>query len=357
MKMLDLWITYAHSLKSHSETYVRDYVESLLMCIISINSALIFMLFGMAGLFSLSACGDDGLDAKSVLKNYRVLAMRSDPPALTLTEPTEISLYDFHPGDLDSSGRPDIEYQWKICPFSLGSVTQYKCLFDEVSLDALVQIGAGETQADDVDDLRESRPQATSTLKMTANDLLSLLGDDLQMQMEQLEMGAGMLGSDLSFFDAGQIILYIKLEVKIVGEQDFSAVKSLPLILNADVQVNENPDLIGIDADLLTMPTELRVDQDVKLEAQFSNTTSEEYIPLLSAEAESQDQEPELQTESLLFSWYTTSGTFDKPIRLAEDTSTNLTLGEDSGNHRIYLTLRDGRGGVDLRMVEFEVLP
>ena len=304
---------------------------------------------------SLGACGDDGFDTKSVLKTYRVLAIKSEPPALTLSEPTEITLYDFHPEDLKSTGRPTVEYEWTLCPFSLGSVTQYECIFDEVSLDSLVQnIMASDNDSDD-DDTMGRRPRPSSTLKMTATDLLDLLGDDLQMQMEQLEMGADMLGSEMSFFDAGQINLFIKLKVNVDNEPDFTAVKVIPLILSADLEVNQNPVLMGMYSEQLV--PEVQVAEEVKLEALFSDSVAEVYTPPLSAEAEAQNQEATQETENLLFSWYTTSGTFDKPVRLAEDTSTLLTVGEDIGPQRLYLTLRDGRGGVDLRVIDFKVAP
>ena len=312
---------------------------------------------------SAGACGDDGLDKKSVLKTYRVIAIKADPPALTLNEPTEITLFDFHPQDLSASGRPAVDYQLTLCPFSLGSVTQYECLFDEVSLDDLIHVSM-EREEEGLDEVnRENseaqsggvRPQPNLTLKMTASDLLELLGDDLQTQLDQLEMGADMLGSEMSFFDAGQIDLYVKLLVKIEGEPDFSAVKSIPLILTSDIEVNQNPTLTGVSADQLKdMVSE---GDELKLRAVFSSSSAETYTPPLSAEAESQDQEATEKTETLLFSWYTTSGSFDKPLRLQEDTSTTLTLGEESGPQRLYLTLRDGRGGVDLMMINFDITP
>ena len=140
MKMMELWVmkpisSRVKALNNNIMNQVKYYIMTLRA---PIRGTRDLILFCMVSLISLNACGNDGLDTKSVLKNYRILAMRSEPPALSLTEQTEIFLYDFHPGDLSSSGRPDIEYQWKLCPFSLGSVTQYKCLFDEVSLDALV---------------------------------------------------------------------------------------------------------------------------------------------------------------------------------------------------------------------------
>lgn len=308
----------------------------------------------------ISGCGDDGLDAKSVLKSYRVVAIRSEPAALTLATPVEMELFDFHPSDLTSAGRPEMSYTWTLCPFSLGSVGRYECLVDEVNIDQFVT-PASEVDQDEDENLDEDttprRPPANLRLSFGAPDLLSLLSDSVMEQMELLAMGSDMLGAEMSFFDAGQIELYIKFEVKIEGEETFSGVKTLPLLLDEEVTANLNPalnEIVNVDEIDLT---KLKVESEVKWEATFAEGSAEEYTAPLSADAARQEQGESKSEETLLFSWYTTSGAFDKPVRLSEDTSTTLTVGEEPGRQRLYLTLRDGRGGVDLRMLEFETTP
>ena len=315
---------------------------------------------------SLSACGDDGLDPKSVLKDYRVITIRAEPPAITLSDSVEVELYDFHPQDLKADARPKITYSWTLCPFSLGSVGRYECLVDEISIDEFVQgppmemipedqEPEDEDPDEDPDEIDLVRPSASQRLIFSAPELLALLSESVAEQMELLAMGSEMLGAEMSFFDAGQVELYLKLEVTVEGEPTFYGVKTLPVLLDDELSPNVNPELTALvnvdDVDL----TALSAEDEVKVEAAFEVSSAEEYTPPKSADEERQSQEPETTEETLLFSWYTTSGTFDKPVRLADDTSATLTVGEEVGPQRLYLTLRDGRGGVDLRMVEFEV--
>ena len=108
---------------------------------------------------------------KSVLASYRVVALRAEPAELSLTSTSVLSLYDFHPGDL-VGGRPEIEYEWRLCPFSLGSVTQYECLLDELILKSNSSMeDMSETQGEEVDfeveeidDRMGERPAANATL-------------------------------------------------------------------------------------------------------------------------------------------------------------------------------------------------
>ena len=308
-----------------------------------------------------TACGDDDLDPKSVLSSYRVVALRAEPAELNLTTTSVLSLYDFHPDDL-VGGRPKIEYEWRLCPFSLGSVTQYDCLFDEIVLNSSSSMeemddaeGEGvDSEGEETVDRMEERPAANATLTLNPIELFSTLGDDLDMQMEQLEMGVGMLGSEMNFFESGAVEVYVKLTAKIEGEESFELVKSMTVIFDAERVPNQNP-----------MIEEVRIDptfnegQAVALEAEFTlavtavEGSAESYQSFQSADAIENGIKTEMDEESLLVSYYTTSGRFKQAVKLIEDTETTLTIGEEEGDQLLFVVLRDGRGGVDLRKYEF----
>ena len=301
----------------------------------------------------LASCGGDELDPKSLLQSYRVVAIRAEPPTMDFTSETRIELYDFHPNDL-KMGRPTIKYTWSLCPFSLGSITQYECLLDEIDLSDAVQ--SSMAAPSDEDPASPSpRPTPQAILALSPPLIFAQLGDDINDQLEQLAMGSDMmLGDEMNFFDSGILEVYLKLRVEIEGEEDFTAVKTLSVVLDPAIEANTNPVLEQLITDPLIMASSpFNSEDEVKLSAEYQEGSAEEYTPPQSEDAQAKGQLPDPITEKLLFSWYTTSGSFDKPIRLAEDTSTTLTLGEEPGEHRLYLTLRDGRGGVDLRMISF----
>ena len=310
-----------------------------------------------------SACGDDDFDPKSVLASYRVVALRAEPAELSLTSTSVLSLYDFHPGDL-VGGRPEIEYEWRLCPFSLGSVAQYECLLDELILKSNSSMeDMSETQGEEVDfegeeidDRMGERPAANATLTLNPLELFSTLGDDLQMQMEQLEMGVGMLGSEMNFFESGAVEVYVKLTSKIEDEESFELVKSMTVIFDTERVPNQNPviDEVKIEPTFTETQT-VDLEAEVTLEVTAVEGSVESYQSFLSADAVENGIKAEVREESLLVSYYTTSGRFKQAVKLIEDTETTLTIGEEDGDQLLFIVLRDGRGGVDLRRYEFSV--
>lgn len=308
-----------------------------------------------------SGCGDDGFDPKSVLSSYRVIALRADPPQLTLTSSkvtsSVLSLYDFHPKDL-SGERPNIEYKWRLCPFSLGSVTQYDCLLDEIELDQGESQEETQNEQSDSDEAQISaRPDPNAQLTLNPAELLAtLLTDDLEMQMEQLERGAGMLGSEMNFFASGLLEVYLKLTVKIDGEEEFELVKSMTILLNEEIEPNQNPSIDQvISAETLDQEITLPSESEWVIEATATEDSAERYQVQQSADALESGLTPQVETETLLMSYYTTSGRFDQAVKLIDDTETTLTVGEESGDQLLFVVLRDGRGGVDLRRIGFKV--
>ena len=328
---------------------MKDIVKSM--------RTLIFLQLCLYTMF-FNACGNDELDPKSLLSSYRVVGLRAEPPELTLNTTTTLSLYDFHPKDL-SGERPKVEYSWRLCPFSLGSITQYDCFVEELPLEGLnnpMETMEGMVEEQDQSTLSHL-PPANASLILNPVELFAAFGEDLQAQMEQVEMGAGMLGSEMNFFESGFFEIYVKLTVRIEEEDEFEAVKALTVSFDPDRSINQNPILDEISASIsLDTKPSVEIKEEVTVSITAREGSVESFEEPLSVSDIEEGVKSEAIEETLLVSYYTTSGLFDQAVKLLEDNETTLTIGEETGKHRLYITLRDGRGGLDLRMYDYEVI-
>ena len=339
---------------------------------LSINRIIIMLIFSLGSICLLS-CGDDEVDPKSFLNSYRILALRAEPAQLTITGQSQLSLYDFHPQDLKGE-RPNIEYSWRICPLSLGSLTRYECFIDEIALSENISDTSppenapnSEDREDDDnsedDETTEEAPEvvgiqmpASSSVTINPSELYEVFGDDLQSQMEQFEMGAGMLGSEMNFFESGIFEMYVKLTVKIEGEPDFESVKTMTILFDQTIPVNQHPSIAKVSAsiDLKNSPT-LNTEEEFDIDIEVSPDSIEEYTAASSASDQEQGFEEQTTSETPFVYYYTTSGRFDSAVKLVDDNLSTLTLGEESGPQKLFVVLRDGRGGVDLRAFDFDI--
>ena len=339
---------------------------------LGINRLSIALICSLGSMY-LVACGDDEVDPKSFLNSYRILALRAEPAQLTITDQSQLSLYDFHPQDLKGE-RPNIEYSWRICPLSLGSLTRYECFIDEISLTEDLSdssssenaLSSDESEASDNNEASEPSEEepdligreipASSSVMIKPLELYEVFGDDVQSQMEQFEMGAGMLGSEMNFFESGIFEMYVKLTVKIEGEPDFEAVKTMTILFDQAIPVNQHPSITKVSAsvDLKNSPS-LNAEEEFDIEIEVSPESIEEYTAASSASDQEQGFEEKTISETPFVYYYTTSGRFDSAVKLVDDNLSTLTLGEESGPQKLFVVLRDGRGGVDLRAFDFEI--
>ena len=344
---------------------------------LSINRSNVILILSLC-VTLLVACRDDETDPKSFLNSYRILALRAEPAQLSISSQSQLSLYDFHPQDLNGE-RPNIEYSWRICPFSLGSLTRYECFVDEIPLtedmvetNAMGEDSNSESSSDDEamenedigDENNASEEPSLMPLALKANssvtlnplELFEAFGGDLTSQMEQFEMGAGMLGSEMNFFESGVFEIYIKLTVKVDGESDFEAVKTMTVLLDPEIPVNQHPKITNVSTSVdLEDLTKLDTETEFDIEVEVSADSIEEYKPAQSASDQEQGIEATLVSETPFVYYYTTSGRFDSAVKLVEENLSTLTLGEESGPQKLYIVLRDGRGGVDLRVIDFDI--
>ena len=239
--------------------------------------------------------------------------------------------------------------------FTLGSFTQYECVVDEIPLE-----------------------ESSNVLTLTPLELFATLGDDF---LEQFEMADSMLSPEMSAFDTGSLNVYVKFTATPEGEEPFKGVKQVTINFDDQLPNNQNPQIEAITL-VINDPAkegQFFVNSKIKLEASATEASSELYIPTqdpfdisalsTSGETASEmdqaegsmsdegDQEP--VNEELLFSWFVTAGELKSEYGYIDgDDSlldTTLTLPKEEGKMRVYLSLRDGRGGLDIKYIEFEV--
>ena len=321
------------------------------MFIAHMRSSVLYLLLCTCFLSSILSCADQTFDPKSLLLNYRVLAVKADPPAIGLTEQTTLTLIEFHPNELTEDEVPTIKYEWSLCLFTFGSLTQYECAVDEIPLE-----------------------ESGNVVRLAPLELFATLGDDF---LKQLEMADSMLSPEMSAFDTGSLNVYVKFTATPEGEEPFKGVKQVTINFDDQLPNNKNPQ---IDAITLVINDPAKEGQffansKIKLEASATEDSSELYIPTqdpfdisalstfgeMDQEEESMPEESDQEpvNEELLFSWFVTAGELKSEYGYIDgDDSlldTTLTLPKEEGKMRVYLSLRDGRGGLDIKYIEFEV--
>jgi len=273
----------------------------------------------------LSACGAQDFDPKSLFVSYRVIGIQAEPPTLSLTGESTLSVYDFHPSDLtEDEERPEVSYSWRLCPFTLGSMVQYECFLDELELepneDGTVTV-------------------STSALAEQAAELMALFSD-----------GGQMLGPQGMSAALGAVDVYVKLSAQVEGADPIEVVKRLTLNISPEAPSNANPSFEAEAIIVEEAAAGLKVGEELTLTAQVAAEASERYTPLAP-----EGEEPMEREEELIIGWSTTAGELNGPFSLIDDPSTKLTLPDEPQNVRVFVTVRDGRGGLDVRSLDIEV--
>ena len=270
----------------------------------------------------IGGCGEEEFDPASLLSDYRLIAIQADPPVISITQESVIRIFDYHPDELNGN-RPAFTYEWSVCPFTLGSPVQYQCFVDEVKLEA-------------------DGPEAT----LTPLDLLMELGE-----LEQLQDSSEQLSSEMTMFDEGKIDLYVKIKTKQNEKIIFESVKRVTLdFLSMDMSEASNPPLSSFKVRL-----EKEEGEEEGKETQETEFKTKEKITLEVALEDNLDSD---MASKWVYTWYTTDGKIETPTLFGDETDlqTNFTFPEDSGPLRVYLTVRDEQGGVNLMYRDFTVI-
>lgn len=295
--------------------------------------------------FLSAACGPE-FDPYSTVKDLRVMAIRADQPSLAPSGVVTFEALTFEDSEVPLS------YSWSWCPLSAGAADAYECAIPEEDFRGFADQAGFTIPPYDLGDT----PQVTFAYP-DPPELIAFLCEEIS-------------GEDLpDFFSAPDcsrgLDVLIRLDVS-DGAQTLTAVRTLELLVNDQVPANNNPELISLSVALEGEPREaatsleagaepitLERDKRYTLYAEVPESSSESFVSFVEGEGESQ------QDERLILSWFVGGGSLDDErtgfipgeVSLAEADNNvwKTPTIEDFGDPlvKVFVVLRDGRGGVD----------
>jgi hypothetical protein len=332
----------------------------------------------LAVVLALAACGDD-FDPKSLLQEYRVLGIQAEPAELLVTAPgavpsgaapitrATLTAFDFDPASVAAAeeGAAAPTYAWSFCTLSKGSQGEYGCV------EPLEEHAFGADGPSAVFDLVEQLPVLLA-------DFCRLTGStdcDDAAAMAAMAAASGGLESPIS-----PLPIQIRLRAGDPVSGQVDAVKTLNLHLPQSPEracfapvPNTNPRIKafkigGLDACpradrregcFLAAPAGSPI---LTLSVELEEGAAEEY-QAGGYDEETQACVDESATETLFFSWYTTAGNVEFSYTNAETLENRLELPKSFPDDRagpvtpvrVFVAVRDGRGGVDVRSGEFDL--
>ncbi len=308
------------------------------------------------GVSLISACGSS-YDPPSLINKLRVLAVRAEPPFLrptgnTILTPLVVGLDE------------PLCYAWAFCPFAWPKDGQYRCFDPRL----LQPVGAGAsatvTPAHMLATLAKV-PEVFADLGVALPKGLDPKRDpaeaqDVELQVlfkvATLQSVGGKCPSDIATW----------IEAPCVDrEACVAGVKRLALVTTAEA-AHTNPKLEGLRLDGVLWPDDLtptvvpyRGDPDdtflglkegaIRLLPVWSEDSLEPIGARLDPGASG------VRNESLLFSWFSTAGDYQKQRSFDDFPDNALLPPERAGPIRIWLVARDGRNGVDWLSREVDV--
>lgn len=288
-------------------------------------------------------CADE-FDSYFEVQGLRVLAVRADAPALRPGETSSLSAFVTEPG---------ASYEWTWCPLPSGPANAYECAVTEADLQAAADVvfgpGAVEIPAFDLGTDAVAAMTYSVPPELFASICEILLANDLPEGVDAPECETG--------FD-----VQIRVVVELDGES-IIAVRDLTMLYADDQPGNENPLLGGLTATNQATGETIELGADATavletgtlydLELQIDRESSELYpeIPIGGSE-------PVMTREELTATWFREKaeggeldkghtgfidGNVDFEVLLANE----WTTPSEPGETRLFVVLRDNRGGVD----------
>lgn len=291
-------------------------------------------LFAAVAAVAFAGCGDE-LDRRSLLDAYRVIGIRADAPEVGPDDTVTLHVYDFDPASHDpGADAPRPHYIWAICPFSLGSIAAYDCV--DPALEIFV---------------RTEGPKLTLDLARPPGGGPSLRALYALVQA-YIEEEVRAKGGDTAVYETAfdlerGIPLYVKLYAGREGAGHVDAVKTV-LVRESDQPPNRNPEIRALRVGGLEGVVAAPAGDEVVLEVDVAPSSAERYVDPDTGEE---------TTEELLYSWFTTGGELDPERGVGEMRQARLRLPDEPGPLRIYVAVRDGRGGLAVASHDFEVTP
>jgi hypothetical protein len=295
------------------------------------NSPSLWSLLPLLLIASLSACDRSERAEPYQVTELRVLAIRAEPAEATDETPV---VFD----SLVVEGTGELTYEWRLCPFSGPASLGFLCLSDEIPEEQLNQI------PDEIKPciLGETGDTPSFTVTPCPFESYALI----------LGGAAEQAGFPLELDPESGLEMVVSLKVSDETGRQVEAVKSFS-VTQSD-SPNQNPTLTGLvvqEAEERTAEQGEIWSEDQTLvisleEAPILQVTYDETIAETVTDPKGSPEESEL--EELLFTWYATSGVFERN-RTAPDLMDNEYRpdGDDASSvDRVWVVVRDGRGGM-----------
>lgn len=283
---------------------------------------------------ALCACDEEDQPGPYEVTELRVLAVRGEPAEATDETPVFFDA-------LVVKGTGTVIYDWRLCPFAGPAELGFLCLSDQIPEDQLSQIP---------DELKpcilgESADTSSFTVTPCPYETYALI----------LGGAAEAEGFPIELDPETGLEMLVSLTVSDETGREVTAVKSFSVTNSKSP--NENPTLTGIvvHEEEEQAPEEGEVwsaDQVLVIgleEAPIMQVAYDESAAetVKDPKADTED-EAEAEIEDLLFTWYASSGGFERG-RTAPDLMDNEYRpdgDEASDQDRVWVVVRDGRGGI-----------
>ncbi|MEE2755449.1 MAG: hypothetical protein VYA30_02255 [Myxococcota bacterium] len=262
--------------------------------------------------------GCNDFDPRSLLQAPRVVGVVADPPALGLGESVTLTSVEHSPIPTART--------WSVCLASLGPFGDYACLDDSLIIP--------------IDD------NAVTVQFSVDNTVVTTLANYFNQNAEALAADCGTAcmtreGTERDYFD---------IQVSLVSSWDdgsqMKTIKQVRVHLD-DGPRNSNPRILDLRLDGNNAAGVLTTATRHTLEIEVDEDGLETFV----------DSGGRTISEEATTTWYTTIGRFELPVTYGQSQATELVMPKttDESSASIMAVVRDGRGGTDFRIVDFEV--
>ena len=287
---------------------------------------------------SLAACEPD-FPPYNELEGLRVLAVRAEPPDLTVGKSARLDALIYHP-----EGQTP-ELSWSMCPWPSDPNDGFTCvvsqgLFDRAWREAKLKGATPSLALGTASTAELSFPGSAQDARNLCEALTRLLGS------------AATLPPDCSTRFPWTVRLSTRL-----GAASIDTVKDVDLLIDPAMAENHNPTLTelrseGAQSMVLdpTVESELRSGEDHGLRVGAAAGAVESYVPV---PALGEPPQP-ARNESLTFTWFVDQGSTDRirstykdGVESLSEATHNVWQAPDTPSHaRLFVVVRDHRGGV-----------
>lgn len=254
----------------------------------------------------LAGCGEE-FEPRTTLASYRMLGIEASPPEVDPDATVHLTAHDY------PQGGQGVSYRWTACPYSLGSSVDYACI------DEALEVSIGD--------------QSTVTLDLSPEGL------GLRALLSRLDEASNADGTAVSLDRGFDIWVRLDSGPDCVDCDRIQTVKRIKIRENPRSMPNDNP---VIDTFSVTGPA----------------TPGGAVTLSVATDAPETFEDPltgETRSEEYLYTWYTTGGATGPELTFGETQETELTLPVTVGSLDLFVTVRDGRGGLAVSQQTLEV--